>query len=190
MKGNMRNLRTLGICILLLVTSAVAQRRWHDPLTDAEADQLREVAQEPDKRIKLFIKFAQARIQAIEQLRGDPKMVDGRGKQIHDLLEDFAQLVNQLDDNVDMYARRKDEVGKSLGQVIVADSDFQLKLRALKDAAKDPKYAAESKSYEFALQDAMDAVDGNEQDTRDLMDEIAKQQKEAKEAEKKKKSKD
>lgn len=185
----MRYLRTLGICVLLLAAAASAQRRWHDPLTDAEADQVREVAQEPEKRLKLFIQFAQARLQAIAQLRGDPKMAQGRGKQIHDLLEDFALLVNQLDDNEDMYARRKDDVEKALGQVIVADSDFHLKLRALKDAANDPKFAEEARSYQFALQDAIDAVDGNEQDTRELMDDIARAKQEAKDA-KKKKSKD
>ncbi|HYX70470.1 MAG TPA: hypothetical protein VE825_15145 [Terriglobales bacterium] len=183
----MPNIHRLGILLLLLVIAASAQRRGHDPLTEAEADQMREVAQEPEKRLKLVIKFAQARLEAIEQLRGDPKMADGRGKHIHDLLEDFTELVDEFGDNLDMYARRKDDMGKAPGMVIIADSDFQLKLRALKEASADPKNAKEAKEYEFALQNAIDAVDGSEKDTRELMDQLAKEKQEAKEAAKKKK---
>ncbi len=188
MKGRnpMQNARTIGVLVLLLVVAAFAQRRRHDPLTEAEADQMREVAQEPEKRMQLVIKFTQARLQAIEQLRGDPKMAEGRGKQIHDLLQDFTALVDEIGDNLEMYARRKDDIHKAIGQVITADSEFQLKLRALKESSADPKLAQEAKAYEFVLQDAMDAVDSSEQDTRALLDQIAKEKQEAKEAERRK----
>ncbi len=185
----MRTISRVGLVILLLAAVVGAQRLRHDPLTEAEADQMREVAQEPDKRLKLVIKFAQARLQAIEQLRGDPKMAEGRGKQIHDLLQDFTELVDEIGDNEDMYARQKADISKPIGQVIIADSDFQLKLRALKQAAADPKYAQEAKQYEFALQDAMDAVDSNEQDSRELLDQLAREKQQAKEAEKEKRKK-
>ncbi len=185
----MRMMRRLGLVMLLLAAAGAAQRLHHDPLTEAEADQMREVAQEPDKRLKLVIKFAQARLQAIEQLRGDPKLAEGRGKQIHDLLQDFAELVDEIGDNEDMYARQKADISKAVGQVIVADSDFQLKLRALKEAAADPKNAAEARQYEFILQDAIDAVDGNEKDSRELLDQLAKEKQQAKEAEKEKRKK-
>ncbi len=182
----MRTIRRIGLIVLLLVTAAAAQKQLHhDPLTDAEADEMREVAQEPEKRLKLVVKFAQARLQAIEQLRGDPKMAEGRGKQIHDLLSDFAELVDEIGDNEDMYARQKADISKPIGQVIIALSDFQLKLRALKEAAADPKNAAEAKQYEFALQDAIEAVDSNQQDSRELLDQLAKEKQQAKEAEKK-----
>jgi len=181
----MRTIRMLGLLLLLMAVSAPGQRRRHDPLTEAETDQMRELAQEPDKRIKLLIKFARARLQAIEQLRGDPKLAEGRGKQIHDLLRDFTELVDEIGDNVDMYSRRKDDISKSLGQIIIADSDFQLRLRTLKETAADPRNAAEAKSYEFALQDAAEAVDASEQDTRELMDDIAREKQESKEKSKK-----
>ena len=186
----MRNLRRLGIIVLLLVVSGAAQRLRHDPLTEAEADEMREVAREPDKRLKLVIKFAQARLQAIEQLRGDPKMAEGRGKQIHDLLKDFTELVDEIGDNEDMYARQKADISKPVALVIIADSDFQLKLRALKAQAADPKNAKEAKEYEFVLQDAIEAVDSNEKDSRELLDLLAKEEQAAKQAEKKKKGKD
>ena len=54
--------KILAAVLLLLSTLAFAQKR--DPLTDAEADQLRQVAMEPQKRLKLFIKFTEARLDA------------------------------------------------------------------------------------------------------------------------------
>jgi hypothetical protein len=168
----------LALVVLLLAALPLsAQRRHHDPLTEAEADQMRDVAQEPEKRLKLIIRFANARMQAIQQLRGDPKMAQGRGKQVHDLLSDFTELVDELDDNVNMYATRKQDLSKALGDVIVADSDWQLKLRAIKEEASS---AAEAKDYQFVLDNAIDSVNSNADNARDLLDEIAKEKAEEK----------
>ena len=60
------------LLVVLLLTMMAPAARKRDPLTDAEADQLREVALEPGKRLKLYIKFAEARLVAIDQLRADP----------------------------------------------------------------------------------------------------------------------
>ncbi|HZI55859.1 MAG TPA: hypothetical protein VFF39_03745, partial [Verrucomicrobiae bacterium] len=82
------------IVFMLLLLSLAASARKRDPLTEAEADQLREVAIEPYKRIKLLIKFTEARLASIDQVRVDPKLGNDRGRQIHDLLEDFTSLVD------------------------------------------------------------------------------------------------
>jgi hypothetical protein len=167
----MRNLLSIAI-LLLLAVAAPAQRR-HDPLNSVEQDQMREVAQDPDKRLKLLIKFAKARLLAVEQLRGDPKLAEGRGKQVHNLLEDFNSLVEELGDNIDMYAREKQDMRKGLKEVIEADSEWQVKLRSLK-AENDPKLAAERKDYDFVLQSAIDTVNESADNSRaELQDEIA-----------------
>src|SRR5262249_27022968 len=89
------------VCLLLAVFCATAVARAQhrrDPLTETEVDQLRETAQEGDKRIKLMVKFAKSRMLAIDQLRSDPKLAENRGQHIHDLLEDFMNLVDEIDD--------------------------------------------------------------------------------------------
>jgi len=91
------------ILLLLLFLSLAASARKRDPLTEAETDQLREVAMEPYKRLKLLIKFTEARLVAIDQVRIDPKLAKDRGKQIHDLLEDFTALLDEINDNLDQY---------------------------------------------------------------------------------------
>jgi septal ring factor EnvC (AmiA/AmiB activator) len=144
--------------ILLLVTlvlPCLAQKR--DPLTENESDQVRELAQEPDKRIKLMVKFIGARMTTIEQMEGDPRMAGGRGKQVHDLLEDFTALIDELDDNIDDYVDKKADIRKSLKDVIEANTNFQLKLRTLKEQKASSKEFAD---YTFVLQNATEAVNG------------------------------
>jgi hypothetical protein len=154
--------------LLLWVTGAAAQRR-HDPLTDPEVDQLRDTAQEPDTRLKLYIKFARDRLAAAEQARTDPKVAEAdKPQQVHDHLKDFVDVYDELNDNVDTYADRKYDIRKTLKTVIEADDEFQAKLRALKDAAGTGKSAGR---YAFVLSDALDDVDHSVGDHRQLVTE-------------------
>jgi hypothetical protein len=165
----------MAFLLLLLALPAAARRR--DPLTEAEADQLREVAMEPYKRIKLMIKFTEARLVAIDQIRVDPKLAAGRGKQIHDLLEDFTSLMDEINDNLDQYEGRpldKDAVKqyhKGLKELIEADERFDLRLRTLQSAAEtDPITRKEAPDFRFVLQDARDSLKSNADMAREYME--------------------
>jgi hypothetical protein len=161
--------RRLAAVALLLTffVSAHAQHR-RDPLTQPEIDQIRDASWEPQQRLTLYIKFARMRLVAMEQMRSDPKTKD-RPKQTHDLLDDFLLIYDELNDNVDTYIDRKDDIRKPLKTVIDADTEFQAKLRALKDAAGiSPE---EANVYEFVLSDALDTVDSSAQDHRTLLTE-------------------
>ena len=160
------------VCLFALFASFARAQHKRDPLTEPEVDQLRETAQEPDKRLKLMVKFARARMLAIDQLRSDPKLAQGRGEKIHELLEDFMNLVDEIDDNVDNYSGKQSDIRKSLKELVEADTDFQLKLRTLKDAAKsDPKVADEVKDYEFVLDNTLEAVNQSVDNARKTLDE-------------------
>ena len=151
--------------IVLVLTTALAFARKRDPLTDAEADQLRQVALEPQKRLKLYIKFTEARLDSIDQARSDPKQAQGRGTTIHDLLEDFTALIDEINDNLDQYEGRgldKDQTKdfhKGVKEVITAEQRFRARLRTLRhDIDTDPQTKTESRDYMFVLQDAEDAL--------------------------------
>lgn len=159
----------LLLFVVLLALPLVAGTR--DPLNDKEVDQLREAAQDPKKRIELLISFAQARLLAIQQLRSDPKLEKDRAANIHDLLEDFSTLVDQLDDNLDMYARQAADLRKPLKKVIEAGTNWQLQLRGLKEApAANEEATKEAKKYDFVLETAMESVNGTLDDARDLLE--------------------
>ncbi len=181
----------LVLISLLLASAAFAQVPRRDPLTPLETDEMREVAQEPDKRLKLILKFAKARLETVDQLRSDPRFEADRGKRVHDLLQDFTAIMDELDDNIDMYADRRDDIRKPLQDVIEGDTDFQLKLRTLKDAATANTGAEkEAREYSFALEDATEAVNSSLDNARKTLDEQIEAVKAAKDKKGKDKEKD
>jgi len=162
--------------LLALVLPAFAQRR-PDPLTPEEIDQLRDTAVDPEKRMKLYVDFARARLVALEKLRSDPKTTD-RPAQTHRMIEEFLTIYNELDDNLENFEARKSDLRKALKTVVEGDTEFQAKLRALKD---DPRASKEEVSdYQFVLSDAIESVDSSTEDHRKMQveqEQIWKQQK-------------
>lgn len=161
----MKASRLIAVFLLFGAMTATAQRR-RDPLTQPEIDQVRDTSWEPRLRLPLYVEFARARLVKLEQLRSDPKTKD-RAKQTHDLLDDFQLLYDELNDNIDTYVDRRDDIRKPLKAVIEADTEFQAKLRALKDAANVPPKEAEQ--YEFVLTNAIETVDSATEDHRKLL---------------------
>jgi hypothetical protein len=177
----MRRRFTIFVFALLLTTPLGVSAKDRDPLTAVEVDQLREAAQDPETRIKLFVDFAGARLLAIEQLRADPKLNEKRGQRIHDLLTDFLSISESLEDNLDMYSRQHADLRKPLKHAIEAYTNWQLRLRTLKDSPKsDPKAAEEFKAYDFVLESATDAVNGGLDSSREMLEEQNKRKQEEK----------
>jgi len=161
-----------AVALILASTSFASASRRHDPLTEKEVDEVREAAQDANQRFKLYIKFTQARFLALEQMRVDPNLAAGRGPRLHDLLEDIASLVSEVNDNVDAYSKQNADLRKPLGLLIPAVSDWQLRLRTLKDAtSSDPQIQRESKDFYFALDGAIDAVNSLAENARDTLSE-------------------
>jgi len=171
MKPGNRWRAALGLALMLILPlcSPVSAQRRHDPLNPLEIDQLRDAMVEPDERLKLYVKFSRDRMTKLEQMRSDPKTTD-RGHQTHDMLEDFLAVYDELNDNIDMYVGRKDDIRKPLKVVIDADTEFQAKLRALKNSANTN--ADEMKQYEFLLTDALDTVDSSADEHRKTLAEV------------------
>ncbi len=158
-----------SLLLLLPLCLPLAAQRRRDPLNPLEIDQLRDAMLDPDTRLKLYVQFSRDRMTKLEQMRSDPKTTD-RAHQTHDMLEDFLAVYNELNDNIDMYVGRKDDIRKPLKIVIEADTEFQSKLRAIKNAANTT--AAEVTQYEFLLTDALDTVDSSAEDHRKTVTEV------------------
>ena len=168
---------SLAWCGLFLVLSPGLAEQKRDPLTSPEIDQLRDTAMDPDLRLKLYVTFARARLVALEQARSDPKTTD-RSLVTHDGLQDFLDVYDELNDNIDTYVGRKSDLRKVLKLVIDGDTEFQAKLRALRDDATAKK--EEMEQYEFLLSNALETLDSSAQDHRQLLseqEEAAKQKK-------------
>jgi hypothetical protein len=160
----LRSVLSLVFVILTALAPARAQRR-SDPLTQEEIDLLRDSAIEPEPRMKLYVQFARARLVKLEQMRTDPKVTD-RAAQTHQMLADFLSVYNELNDNLDNFEGRKADLRKAMRFVIEGDTEFQAKLRALKDGVNTSK--EDVSEYQFILSDALETVDNSTADHRKL----------------------
>lgn len=129
------------------VSSAVHAQQPKDPLTPDQEEQVRAVADQPDERVKLFVKFIEQRTDAIHHAVLRPA-TQHPGAQIHDALGEFTSLVDELQDNLDAYDESHDDVRKSLKVLLEHAPKWQTMLR-------EPP---ESPAYEFGRKSAMDAT--------------------------------
>lgn len=147
------------LTLLLLAAFAPAQER--DFLTADEADQIRET-QEPNLRLRLYVKFAQQRIALLQQLLGKEKA--GRSALIHDTLEDYARVIEAIDTVADDALKRKVSIAE--GIKAVAEAEQQM-LDALKKL--DEKPGKDYSRYEFVMKQAIETTaDSAELSAQDL----------------------
>jgi hypothetical protein len=130
-----------------------AQKR--DFLTSAEVDQIRE-AQEPNARLKLYAYFAKQRIELVKSLLSKEK--PGRSILIHDALEDYARIIDAIDDVSDQAVAKKAELKEGLSSIARVEQDALPVLKRVQDSK--PK---DLERYEFVLKTAIDT-------TRDSLD--------------------
>ncbi|SRR6266496_884493 len=180
MNRGLRRIPQIFLLALLMALPGLAQKRY-DPLNQKEIDDLREAHEEPGERLKLFVAYARARLTSMEEARANPKTTN-RGEVTHDWLTDFLDIYDELDDNVEMYVERKDDFRKAMQAVIEADTEFQSKLLALRDAAGVSR--SEFKQYEFVLTSALESLDKGVENHRAVLKQL---EEEAKKKKKKKK---
>lgn len=163
-----RPARWLAFVVAVLCAGIWSAGQVHkrDPLTEKEIDEMRDTADYPDKRLELMIKFARARVAAIDQLRTGKGAKD-RPQQIHDLLQDFSELVDEIDDNIDMYESHKTDMRRGLKLLLEADSEWQLSLKRLKEQSPPE----ELERYEFVLANTLDTVRDSSEAARSTLQE-------------------
>jgi gas vesicle protein len=152
-------LRTAILCaaVCLFVAPSHGQRS-RDPLTPNQEEQVRAVADQPNERVKLYIKFIEDRTEAIHHAVVRPAM-QHPGAAIHDNIEDFTRLVDELQDNLDAYDESHSDVRKGLKYLLEHLSKWPA---ALDEPPGSP-------DYDFVRKSAQDAVGNMKQSATELL---------------------
>jgi hypothetical protein len=142
--------------VLLALTLPLHAQRDDNSMSEGEIEQLRESAYFPSDRILVFIKLLDARNKKIQDLYAHPRK-PGREQDTHDLLEQFTNIADELNDNLDDYGPHHKDIRKVLPKLIDAAERW----------ASDIKQPPENPAYDLSRKLALEAIrDIREEATR------------------------
>lgn len=107
------------------------------PLSEAEVEALRESAYIPMERMRAFEKILDAREKTIETLLAKPNR-PAFASDMHDALEQFGQIADEFNDNLDELGKAHRDVRKELPKLI---KDTERWASALRSPAENDAYS-------------------------------------------------
>ena len=145
--------------ILLALHPPLHAQRGESSLSEGEVEQLRDSAYVPRDRVIVFVNFLNERSIAIHELFDHPRR-PGREQDMHDLIEQFTSIANELEDNLDDYSSRHSDIRKSLPKLIEATDRWSSNIKSPPD----------NEAYNVSRKLALEAIRDLRQDATELVE--------------------
>jgi hypothetical protein len=121
----------LAVVLFALALPLHAQR-GDTALSEGEIEQLRDSAYVANDRVLVFIKLLDTRNKAIQDLFAHPRK-PGREEDMHDLLEQFTSIADELNDNLDDYGPHHRDIRKALPKLLEATERWSSNIKSPPD---------------------------------------------------------
>jgi hypothetical protein len=147
-------LRRAALLTILALTLPLTAHAQHSStaLSEGEVEKLRDAAYVPADRVMVFITLIDTRTKSLDNLFAHARR-PGREEDTHDLLEQITAVADELDDNLDDYAHRHQDIRKALPKLLQATERWSTELKT------PPDNAAYSVSRKLALEAIQDIRD-------------------------------
>jgi hypothetical protein len=157
-----RKLSSWAVCGALLGAAAIAlaprasaargQDERKDYLSEHEADQIRDT-QDPSERIKLYMTFAQDRLQKFEYEVARPTKEAQYDDILNSLMNAYVGCVDDAADQIDEAQQKQADIRDAVKIMKEKDTAFLAELNKL-DQASGPDFEA----YRYTLEDAIEGT--------------------------------
>ncbi len=152
-------LAAVALSSAILLSCALAPRNARaqardDMLSEREVDGLRDAAFVPMDRIRVYVQILDDREKRIDELLAKRRGHTDFPSEMHDALDQFGAIADELNDNLDEYSRHHRDVRKALPKLIAATDRWANALRA----------PADNDAYTVVRKIALDNV----KDTREI----------------------
>ena len=132
-------------------------------LSQREVDTLRDTAFTPSERIVAFEQFLNDREKQLQQFTARRHSHTDYGGDMHDVLDQFGQIVDELNDNLDEYSRAHRDVRKVLPKLEQLTEHWAASLAA----------PADNDAYNIVRRIALDNLKDTRQITGQMQTELA-----------------
>lgn len=149
------------------MSRAAAAQGEKDYLSDEEADKIRDV-QDPGDRIKLYMSFAQDRLDKFEYELNRPQHEAQYDDILNNLMNGYVGCVDDAADQIDEAQEKQIDIRAAVKDMKEKDTAFLAKLEKL-DQASGPDFEA----YRYTLEDA---IEGTKEAINDASDAEKSQQ--------------
>jgi hypothetical protein len=159
--------RILGFAFLLCAVLTATARPVHsaqgekDYLSEQEADKIRD-AQDPASRIKLYMMFAEDRIQKFQYEVNRPEHEAQYLDILNNLMNAYVGCVDDAADQLDVAQQKQADVREAIKLMKAKDTEFLATLEKLDQAT-----GADFERYRFTLEDAIEGTKEAINDAKD-----------------------